>query len=207
MALGHEIAAQRESVRVLCNEPTSSTQAKWLSFGIMLAILVSVVCFILETVPQYSEWPHWNTIETVCVIIFTVEYLTRLIVSPSPLRFVIEPLNVIDLAAILPFYVTKILTAASGGKKTSMSFLRVIRMVRVFRVFKLGKYATGLNLFVQTLKLSTAALGVLSFLIVIVAVLCSTLMYVVEKEAVMDGTALEELCAGDHPGGILVMAY
>ena len=60
--------------------------------------------------------------------------------------------------------------------------VRAIRMVRVFRVFKLGKYASGLDLFIKTLSLSMPALSVLAALILMILIVCSSMMYFAEHD-------------------------
>eukprot|EP00960_Hanusia_phi_P073311 767983-Hanusia_phi.AAC.5 len=113
----------------------------------------------------------WNNIEVICVSAFTFEYLSRIIVVPTfmnnegrlsstemkgpipellaRLRFVIRPLNAIDLTAILPYYIQLMLPNGSGASGTS--FLRIIRLARVFRLFKLSKYSEGMWLLSATL--------------------------------------------------------
>ena len=85
----------------------------------------------------------FQQIELYSVIIFTVEYLLRLCCCPcqnwGAVRFVFNVQNIIDLLAILPFWITQIINETGG-----FGFLRVVRLVRVFRVFKFGKYSHGL---------------------------------------------------------------
>ena len=88
--------------------------------------------------------------------------MTRLISSPNKCRFVKEALNIIDLVAILPFF----LNFALSGKDSNVSsvaILRAVRLVRVFRVFKLSRYSTGLRILGLTLRASIGELGLLVF--------------------------------------------
>lgn len=67
--------------------------------------------------------------------------------------FVISPMNLVDLLAILPFYIERVVGSASG----ELAIVRVLRLARVFRVFKLGKYHSGLNLIGRVLYVSVDA--------------------------------------------------
>ena len=145
---------------------------------------VSVICFVLETMPELkiqnldpkiepTSAAAFASIETVCIVIFTLEYIARLLTvtshPPSKLpwytklyKFVFNIMNIIDLAAIIPWYVNQILnlqgqTTDSGT--SSLMVIRVLRIVRVFRVFKLGRYSAGMQLFGKVMSKSLNALG------------------------------------------------
>ena len=100
--------------------------------------------------------------ETFCIGWFTFEYLTRLISSPNKWRFVKEALNIIDLIAILPYFLNFALSGEDSNV-SSVAILRAVRLVRVFRVFKLSRYSTGLRILGMTLKASVGELGLLLF--------------------------------------------
>lgn len=91
-------------------------------------------------------------------------------------RFVKQPMNVIDLAAIVPFYI-ELLFAASGG---GLAVLRVLRLARVFRVFKLGKYSHGMQMMARVIIASAQAMYLLGFFIALGAVLFGTAIFFAE---------------------------
>jgi len=93
-------------------------------------------------------------------------------------RFFWKPLNLVDCAAILPFYVTAALPNSGAG---GTQFLRVIRLARVFRLFKLSKYSEGMHLLSSTMVRSWRALGMLFFFMVISVIVFSSIMYFVER--------------------------
>ena len=95
------------------------------------------------------------------------------------LRFAFSPLNLIDAIAILPFYIEAILTAL--GVELDLGTLRIIRLVRVFRLLKLGKYNEGLQLLAVTMQKSIPALLMLSFVLTIALVICSAIVYMIER--------------------------
>jgi hypothetical protein len=179
----------------LFEHPDSSMFARVLAFLSLAVIIVSIVTFCLESMPQFScqaqgnsdddacsnkkEEP-WFSIEIVCIVWFTVEFLARLLSSPQKIKFIKSFLNIIDLIAILPYYITLPLDNASGS---SFAVLRVIRLVRVFRIFKLSRHSKGLQILGQTLRASMRELGMLIFFMLIVVVLFSSAIYYAEGQS------------------------
>ena len=185
----------------LFDHPDSSMYARVLAFWSLAVIIVSIVTFCLESLPQFSctleeasnsnstsdddicsgkkEQP-WFSIEIVCIVWFTLEYLVRLFSCPQKIKFLKSFLNIIDLIAILPYYITLPLDSTSGG---SFAVLRVIRLVRVFRIFKLSRHSKGLQILGQTLRASMRELGMLIFFMLIVVVLFSSAIYYAEGQS------------------------
>lgn len=114
---------------------------------IQVLILVSVISFSVETLPQITpETHHWlYVIETCLVVAFTAEYLIRLFTASKPSKFIFSFFGIIDLLAILPFYV-----------HLSFGFvsLRALRFLRVFRILKLMRYNKAITHFNLALKLA-----------------------------------------------------
>ena len=121
--------------------------------GIMALILLNVLAVILETVDWIAALggDFFYYFELISVIVFTIEYVGRIwsaveageyegIIS-GRLRFASRPLLIIDLLAILPFYL------AAAGVQVDLRFLRALRLVRLFRVLKLARYSDALTSF------------------------------------------------------------
>ena len=144
----------------------AATCVAWLSFAL---ILLSVVVFCVETLPEFqdNDATHEganNTffiIEAICICWFTFEYSLRLFSSPSKQGFVKDPLNMIDLVAILPFYIG--LALNNGSNISTLAILRAVRLVRVIRIFKLSRYSTGLQILGKTVRESLSEIGLLLF--------------------------------------------
>ena len=98
---------------------------------IQLLIILSLVTFSIETLPELDSGliKVLNQFELVCVIIFSIEYILRLFLTPK-FKYVFSFFGIIDLLAILPFYL------ASGIDLRSVRVLRLLRLVRVFKLFK-----------------------------------------------------------------------
>jgi len=129
--------------------------------------------------------PHsvWDVVEVVCTVVFTLEYLFRMLVcdvAGTPvLKFVRKPMNLVDLAAILPFYLWLSMQHLQITK--ALGILRTVRLVRLFRVFKLGRYSSGLRLMIVAVRNSSNALWVLACFLGIGVVLFSSSIYFIEK--------------------------
>uniref|UniRef100_A0A0M3IHS1 BTB domain-containing protein n=2 Tax=Ascaris TaxID=6251 RepID=A0A0M3IHS1_ASCLU len=153
-------------------------------------IAVSVLCNIIETVPckymaddatvscgdLYER--QFFVLDTACVIIFTVEYLARLFAAPDRCKFLRSIMSVIDVVAILPYYVGLGLT---NNKDVSGAFV-TLRVFRVFRIFKFSRHSQGLRILGYTLKSCASELGFLVFSLAMAIIIFATIMYYAEKK-------------------------
>ena len=100
---------------------------------IQAMILLAIVCFSLETIPTLTnEQRHLlHLIDIGLVIIFSVEYVLRIIAAPKPLGYIFSVMGFIDLMAILPFYL---------HSQFDLRFLRALRLLRIFRLLKTHRY-------------------------------------------------------------------
>jgi len=121
---------------------------KWgrvFDLSIQALIILSLVSFSLDTLPNLSDRFRrvLDTIETFVVVIFSVEYVLRIIVTRKKLRFIFSFYGLIDLAAILPFYL------ASG---VDLRSIRAFRFFRIVRALKLVRYTRALAYFRNAVK-------------------------------------------------------
>ena len=116
-------------------EENETTAGKIFDLFIQSLIILSLASFSVETFPDLSENTKriLNILEVIIVTIFTIEYLLRLIVADKKLRFVFSFYGLIDLFAILPFYV------ARGINLRSLRVFRLFRLIRAFKMFRYGK--------------------------------------------------------------------
>lgn len=153
-------------------------------------IAVSVLCNIIETIPcKYMNddetascgelyEKQFFVLDTACVIIFTVEYLARLFAAPDRCKFLRSIMSVIDVVAILPYYVGLGLT---NNKDVSGAFV-TLRVFRVFRIFKFSRHSQGLRILGYTLKSCASELGFLVFSLAMAIIIFATIMYYAEKK-------------------------
>ena len=155
-----------------------------IAFTSLLLILTSVTTFCLETLPFFSDEKTVQNkalyvLESVCVAWFTLEFFLRLVFCPNKLAFAKQPMNWIDLGAVLPFYLELFLT---GSNIKTIVVLRVVRLIRVFRIFKLSRHSYGLQILGHTLKSSFSELFLLAFFLSIGVVIFSSVIYYAEKD-------------------------
>ena len=176
--------------------PETSLAARILAIWSIFVIVLSITVFCLETIPLVPEndgknttnkvnfgeekyTQPWFSLEIACIIWFTLEYLVRLISSPNKWKFLKSFLNMIDLVAILPYFIT---LSIKSGNMTPLSVLRVVRLVRVFRIFKLSRHSLGLRILGHTLRASVSELGMLIFFLILGVILFSSAIFYAEQE-------------------------
>lgn len=146
-------------------EDSSTRAGKVFDLSIQFLIVLSLVSFAVETLPGLDTGlrTYLGIAEAVIVIIFSLEYLLRMMVADRKLGFAFSFYGLIDLAAILPFYI------AMG---VDLRSVRVFRLLRLFRIFKMMRYSAAIErlrgAFVQT-KQELILFGVASGLLLYVA--------------------------------------
>ncbi|XP_069954067.1 potassium voltage-gated channel protein Shaker isoform X2 [Cherax quadricarinatus] len=197
----------QRKVWLLFEYPESSQNARVVAIISVFVILLSIVIFCLETLPEFKHYKVFNTttngtvveedevpevtdpfflIETICIVWFSTELLVRFFASPLKGAFLKDVMNIIDIVAIIPYFITLATVVAEeegevmvipaetlsphekgSNQAMSLAILRVIRLVRVFRIFKLSRHSKGLQILGRTLKASMRELGLLIFFLFI----------------------------------------
>jgi len=114
---------------------------------IMLLIILSTLCVILETLDSLKGRVEFYYIECVVCIIFTIEYLIRLACSGKPWAFMTKMLNIIDVISFIPFYIRQSGVMCHYGE---LRVVRTIRLSRMIRMLKLGFFADYMLVFSET---------------------------------------------------------
>lgn len=115
-------------------------------------------------------------------MIFTAEYLLRLFAAPSRVKFMRSVMSVIDVVAIMPYYIGLFMT---DNDDVSGAFV-TLRVFRVFRIFKFSRHSQGLRILGYTLKSCASELGFLVFSLAMAIIIFATVMFYAEKN--VDGT-------------------
>ena len=146
---------------------------------LLIVILASIVLVMLESVKTIDTKYHnfLNISEWVITILFTIEYVARLITVKKPLKYVTSFYGIIDLLSTIPKYISLLF----GGVHALVA-LRALRLLRVFRILKLARYLGASNNLIVALKASRAKISVFLFAVIILAVILGTIMYMVEGE-------------------------
>lgn len=147
--------------------------------GLLVAILLSVTCVLLESVPEIDEEYGYplRIAEWCFTVIFTIEYVLRLWTVAHARSYALSFLGIVDLLAILPTY----LSAFFPGPQ-SLAVVRGIRLLRVFRVFKLVRFVREGSQLADALYASRRKIAVFVAGVVCIAVLFGTVMYLIEDD-------------------------
>ena len=147
---------------------------------VIVLILASVAAVSLETVGGLSTSTYrvLRTTEWTLTLLFTVEYVLRLVAVRRPLAYATSFFGVVDLLAILPTYVSLIFPGAQV-----LIVVRILRLLRVFRVLKLAHFLDEANVLGRALRASSRKIVVFLLTVSTLVVVIGTLMYVVEGPA------------------------
>ncbi|MFX0142011.1 MAG: ion transporter [Candidatus Hodarchaeota archaeon] len=160
-------------------EKNDTTAGKIFDFFIQFLIIFSIISFSVETLPDLNLNIKnlLNQLELIIVIIFTVEYTLRLIVSDRKLKFIFSFFGLIDLLAILPFYI------AVG---IDLRSIRIFRLFRLFRSFKLLRYSNAILRFKNAISMIKEELIVFLFATLFLLFFSSVGIYYFENSAQPD---------------------
>jgi len=169
----------------------SNKSARLFTVFIITLIILNVIAVILETVePVFDRYTQlFIAFEIFSVVVFSIEYLLRIWACNSDekypgkvkgrIKYALTPLALIDLMAILPFYLPVLL-------KLDLRFVRALRLIRFTRVFKIGRYSDALYIVGRAIKSKKEELIISVIIVFILLVLASSAMYYVENEAQPD---------------------
>ncbi|MEM6830281.1 MAG: ion transporter, partial [Bacteroidota bacterium] len=155
---------------------------------IMILIILNVILVILETEEHiYQAYKkQLDLFETISVIIFTIEYLLRIWTCTymeayrhpvwGRIKYIFSFAALIDLFAILPFYLPLVL--AIDGR-----FLRILRIFRLVRLFKMGRYSKAFQMISKVIMDRKEELFITFTMLIVMLVFASGLMYYIENEA------------------------
>ena len=165
----------KEAIRTVL-EDTDRPSGKVFAFTIQFLIIVSLVTFSIDTLPNLEQRTKdiLRLAEVITVGIFTAEYLLRIAVSKAPMKYVLSFYGLVDLAAILPFYV------AAG---LDLRSVRVLRLPRLVRILKLLKYNRAIKGFHRALIIAREELILFGFVAIILLYLSAVGIYYFERAA------------------------
>lgn len=193
----------------LLEYPESSRQAALFAKLSMAVIVLSIVVFCVETLDmastiavkslsshnntnnktlmererdKHQKRPRvWFVIDTCIIVWFTFEYAARLVSAPEKIKFVMSTLALIDLTAIIPYFLTLFL-GNDYAPAFSFTIMRIFRLLRVIRLLKLTRYVAALKILGYTVRSCQEQLTALIFLILISVVLFSSTIYYLENK-------------------------
>jgi len=161
----------------------------WVRVGIAVLIAINVLIVMLETIPGIDAryGALFQLIEMTSMAIFSIEYLLRVWSAIEieryshpfwgRIRYALSLFALIDLAAIVPFFLPQLLG------NVDLVFLRGLRLLRLMTVLKLGRYSQSLIMLVNVYRKKRDDILVSMAVIVLVLLLASSLMYYLEHSA------------------------
>ncbi|NND14714.1 MAG: ion transporter [Eudoraea sp.] len=158
-------------------EGTHTPMGKLFDISLLILILYSVIIVMLESVPRINAKYHdfLNISEWVVTILFTIEYVTRIVISKRPKEYVLSFFGIVDLLSTIPKYLSLFLLGSQY-----ITALRALRLLRVFRILKLVRFVGESNKLIRALQSSRTKIFIFVFFMLIVSVLLGTLMYLIE---------------------------
>lgn len=156
---------------------THTPAGKLFDIALLVVIVYSVIIVMLESIPRFDVKYHayLDISEWVVTILFTIEYILRIICIKQPKKYIFSFFGVIDFLSTIPKYLSFIV----GGSQYFTAF-RALRLLRVFRILKLVRYIGESNNLLRALQASRTKIFVFVFFVLIVSVLLGTIMYLVE---------------------------
>ena len=152
---------------------------KWFDITLLWVILFSITLVMLESIQSvnttYGVWLKWA--EWTVTIIFSIEYILRIIVLKKAWAYIFSFYGLVDLLSILPSYLSLFIIGANG-----LMVIRALRLLRIFRILKLSRYTKEAGLIVRALKDSKHKLSVFLAAILTIVTILGTIMYLIEGE-------------------------
>lgn len=144
---------------------------------LLIAILASILLVMLESIESLDDKYHmfFNVSEWIITILFSIEYILRIISVKQPIKYVTSFYGIIDLLSTIPKYLSLIFV----GTHALVAF-RAIRLLRVFRILKLVRFLSASNHLVTALKASRAKISVFMLAVLIITIILGTVMYLIE---------------------------
>ncbi len=152
---------------------------KLFSIILFIVILASIVLVMLESVDSFDSKYHnfLNISEWIITILFSVEYIARIVAVKKPFKYIFSFYGIIDLLSTIPKYLSIIFVGSH-----SLVALRALRLMRVFRILKLARFIGESTNFVRALKTSRAKIAVFLSFVLILCIVLGTVMYLVESD-------------------------
>lgn len=157
---------------------SNTTAGKAFDIVLLMLIIGSIIVVMLDSVESYhKEYGRLFVImEWTFTILFTMEYILRLISIQKPWLYVISFLGLVDLLAIIPSYLSIFFVGAQ-----SLLVLRALRLLRVFRIFKLTHFLTEMEFLKIALAGSLKKISIFMLVVLSLVIILGSVMYLVEK--------------------------
>jgi voltage-gated potassium channel len=156
---------------------SNTVAGKTFDVALLVLIFASILVVMFDSVDWMNEryGKIFYAMEWGFTVVFTIEYILRLISIRRPLSYVFSFLGIIDLLAILPGYLSVFITGTQ-----SLLVFRALRLLRVFRIFKLTHYTSEMRFLGAAVKGSLRKISIFMLIVLMLVVILGSLMYLVE---------------------------
>ncbi len=146
---------------------------------LLVFIFLSVIFVMLESVRGLDPWVYTYLLygEWVVTILFTIEYIARIICIKRPKRYIFSFYGIIDFLSTIPLY----LSFFFAGSAALLTF-RSLRLLRIFRILKITRYIGEGNRLKKALAHSRPKILVFLFAVMVLSLIAGTMMYLIEGE-------------------------
>jgi len=157
---------------------SNTTAGKVFDVALLLLIVASIVVVMLDSIKSFNQsYGHlFDVLEWTFTILFTIEYLLRLVSIKRPVLYISSFLGVIDLMAIIPSYLSIFFAGAQ-----SLLVFRALRLLRVFRIFKLTHFLTEMQFLKTAINSSLKKISIFMLVVLRLVIILGSVMYLVES--------------------------
>lgn len=158
---------------------SNTAAGKTFDIALLICIISSIIVVILDSVPAYNRLygDTFFIIEWVFTILFTIEYILRLVSVKRPVIYALGFLGIIDLLTIVPMYLSLFFPGAQ-----SLLVLRALRLMRVFRIFKLTHFLSEMSFLGGALRSSAKKISIFMLVVLALVIILGSIMYLVEDQ-------------------------
>jgi voltage-gated potassium channel len=135
---------------------------------------------MLESISSVNNKYHHILIvlEWTITVIFSLEYLLRILIVKKPFRYIFSFYGIIDFLSVIPTYLSLLIVGSQ-----SLIVIRILRLLRVFRILKLTRYTSAGRFLAKSMWASREKISIFIFFVLTIVVIMGTVMYLVEGEA------------------------
>jgi len=150
---------------------------KLFDVALLIIILLSVALVMVESVPgiRQNHQQLLRIAEWGITIIFTIEYLLRIIIVKRPFQYIFSFYGIIDFLSVIPTYIGLVVVGSH-----SLVVIRILRLLRVFRILKLSRYTQAGRTLAKAIWNSREKISVFIFFVTMLVIIIGTIMYLVE---------------------------
>ncbi len=158
---------------------TNTPAGKLFDLVLLIVILASILLVMLESVKEIDAKYHklLDIAEWIITILFSLEYIARVITVKKPLKYITSFYGIIDLLSTIPKYLSLIFFGTQ-----SLVALRALRLLRVFRILKITRFVGASNNLAKAMRASRPKIAVFLFFVMIVCIILGTIMYLIEGD-------------------------